>query len=654
MVAAAIVIAQQAIRYIIIAAVQLGIWTVLEKFVLPKINDGIRGIMVRFGVGEDEAKDIMANDLLEFAESVGIFAITLKSKLPLKVAELLGFTTKGWSKRVLSKKVTQLATSTGAGKLLGPTGQTIPTAAESVGIINVAKTALSGFGTAYKLLLSTLGVGFVGFIAVNNFIDFGNWNSGAYQKSAQKIIAFLTGGLLVPDADYRKSKTVSPEVFDKVYNAYKLEGVTGINNPFKNFSTAFTRDSLMDLLDEIGAKLLLTTGGASTKEVLKASVMFMVFGGGQTTQPTTATPTPSVSTPSVKVFTGVVTQGKLGEPGAFVARQTDLIDNVEELQEAAQNNLASFIMALPGRIVYEIKVVSSVTTKDGFVQRGTMQKVQTGTFSNGTPKYKTVFNKFATLNVYVIGAKGTRMKIDTVVLGPVNAANFTPTPQALQLAEEQIKSNIVTTDVNEINEITTNTPTEVKIIAKTFAGLTREIKAHVRVDDPFLIEGVEGAWYSTPTSINPLDGRSLAEYRSMGKNIPTLSQEQADEFFNYLLSSYKSYGAKQGWVNMWRNLRLTQPEVEKYLAGEMVGGHDLVRTDLQKTPETTIPSSNNPNKCNVATIAEFFDVNKTTYPRVAERAVLYEAWGLGLAAYYTGTAEQNNKFLAEVKRRSGC
>ena len=67
-----------------------------------------------------------------------------------------------------------------------------------------------------------------------------------------------------------------------------------------------------------------------------------------------------------------------------------------------------------------------------------------------------------------------------------------------------------------------------------------------------------------------------------------------------------------------------------------------------------VPTSNNPNKCFAGNIAEFFDVNKTQYPSVAERSKLYEEFGLGPATWYTGTAEQNFKLLTEFKRRSGC
>jgi len=81
------------------------------------------------------------------------------------------------------------------------------------------------------------------------------------------------------------------------------------------------------------------------------------------------------------------------------------------LKQAAANNLAPYLQALLGKIVYEVKVVSSIITKDGFKQTGTTQRIQTGTFANGTPKYKTVTNKFATLIVYAITDKGSRARL---------------------------------------------------------------------------------------------------------------------------------------------------------------------------------------------------------------------------------------------------
>lgn len=101
---------------------------------------------------------------------------------------------------------------------------------------------------------------------------------------------------------------------------------------------------------------------------------------------------------------------------------------------------------------------------------------------------------------------------------------------------------------------------------------------YLGVGDPFLIDGK--AYYSTPTSINTLDDRSLAEYQSMGKEIPTLTPEESDAFFRYAIVS----GNNQPYVvNSYRDLRLSQDQYEGYLSGQQVGTKDLIRADLGMT-----------------------------------------------------------------------
>jgi len=654
MISAIVPAAQIALRYIIIAAVQLGIWTTIERFVMPLIHGAITAVAVKFGVSESDAKDILSNDLLEFGETVGIFALTMKSKVPLKVAELLGFTTKGWSRRVLSQKVAGIATTAKVSIKASPIGGLGVTKTTAPSIISGARGLIKGFAVGYGILLGTFSTVFLGALVIGNWVDFGNWNNGAYQKKMQKLLAWISFGFLVPDTDYRQAKTLSPEIFNKVYETFKIEGAVGINDPYKSQTVIFTRDNLMDMLDVIGAELLRLEGSASTKTVLKHSLPFIIFTESVEAPVAQQQISQARSVPQIKVFTGVITQGKLGSPGAFVARETDLIDDMSELTQSAQNNLASFVMALAGRIVYEIKIVSSVVSKDGFVQRGTTQKIISGYNSVGAPKYKTVVNKFAQLNVYVLTGKGVRSKIDTVTLGPVNSASFQPSSSEIQLAESQIKSNIVTTDVNEINTIVTQTPTEVEVTPVVVASPYTSAVISIEPDEWFRIGGDNYVYRLGLTGIIRGDtwenfkaytarGRLITgDYRAVEDDIKTFTPEQIDQAWQELKTKTLEKGGGEELRNDHRNIR------------EFISKSTQTAQQTAQNTSNDIPPSNNPNKCNVGTIAEFFDVNRAVYPQLAERAILYEKWGLGLAAYYTGTAEQNNKFLAEVKRRSGC
>lgn len=599
-----------AIRALIQMAVTLGIISLAEKYVLPLINRGIAAIMEVFGVSEENAKDIMSNEILIFAESIGIGVLLLRTKIPTSIAEKLGFSSKGWGKRTLTGKAATVRSGTTASGIIVPGGMIVPTAIEASAIVLKAKSVLSGFSKAYVIILGTLSTTFLGFMVAGNFVDFGNWNSGAYQKTFQKIFSKITFGLLVPDEDYRKTKTVSPGVFDKVYNTYKLEGAVGINDPYKKMTVLFSRNALIDLLDIVGADLLRTTQRASTKDVLLASQLFIIFRESAEAQEVIAAVEKAAAIPKIKVFTGVLTQGKLGEAEPFIAREDDLIDSIDDLQTAAANNLASFIIALPGRIVYEIKIVPTITTKDGFIQRGTVQQIISGYTKAGAPKYRTVINKFAVIEVFVFTERNIRTKIQRIVLGPVDSVAFQPKAADLQIAEQSIKSNLTTSDISEIEKITTDQRIEIK-----------------QTETPIIKFQEREIW-------QPQAGEGTQAYL---QRLGNLGFETA--LFETSIPDIGRMAEPPTFPNIFPLKPSATPEQ---------------KTALGILPTIPLPPSNNPNRCLTATIAEFFDVNKINYPSVSDRSKLYEASGLGPASWYTGTAEQNIKLLTALKSRSAC
>ncbi|MEK7578897.1 MAG: hypothetical protein AAB456_04305, partial [Patescibacteria group bacterium] len=598
-----------AIRSLIQITVTLGLVTLAEKYVFPLVNRGIAAIMEVFGVSEEDAKDIMSNEIILFAESVAVGGALLKTKLPTKIAERLGFTSKGFGKRILSGKAANVRTNPISKTIIIPGQLPVPTAAEAAVITSKAISVLKGAAAAFNFLMKPLKTTFIGFLVFNNLVDFGNWNNGAYQKTFQKIFAAVTFGLLVPDADYRTTKTTSPAVFDKVFNTYKIEGVHSINDPFKGGEFLFTRDNLIDLLDKIGAELLRTTQKASTKDVLLASQLFMVFPFGEMPGPGLIPAAKAATIPQIKVFTGILTQGKLGEREPFVGRETDLIDSIDELQSAAANNLTQLIAALPGRIIYEIKIVSSITTKDGFIKRGQSQTIQSGSRKDGTPLFKTVINKFAVVDVFVFTERNVRTKIQRIVLGPVDSIRFQPKPNELQIAEQTIKANLTTSDTSEINKIISENPVTVEIAPQ--------------LPDPTL--PAEPALPVSPVA--------------SGATGPVVGVQKAagETFTDWII--------RTGF----------NPVV---ITKDFQPGYDP-NTDQNFTanifnpPGQEAPVSTNPNKCFAKTIAEFFDAEKKKYPSVEERSINYESYGLGPKDWYTGTGDQNVKLLTEFKKRSG-
>ncbi|MEK7068516.1 MAG: hypothetical protein AAB964_01740, partial [Patescibacteria group bacterium] len=58
--------------------------------------------------------------------------------------------------------------------------------------------------------------------------------------------------------------------------------------------------------------------------------------------------------------------------------------------------------------------------------------------------------------------------------------------------------------------------------------------------------------------------------------------------------------------------------------------------------------------CAASTLFDWYGAQDKTLPTVSERSKIYASLSLGIESYYTGTAEQNTKLLAALKRQAGC
>lgn len=614
------VIVAIAIRYIIMAAVQLGLWSLLEKFGIPLLNGAIAGIIQFFGVSEETAQDIMANKILLAFEEVGIFAVTLRTKLPIKFAERLGFTSKGYAVRRMTTVAGVKAEAEVAKIVVSKTAGAVITATEATAAVETAKVMKLGFKPAYDIIVKIVGVTFLGFMVVGNWIDFGNWNNGAYQKSMQKFIAWITFGALVPDEDYRKSLTVSDAIFTKIFNTFKLGGATGIQDPFKGVDVPFTRENLLDLTDKVGSTLLLTDGTASAKKVLAAVLPMIIFIEGadldkilssSAVAPANASGT-GTTIQIAKVFTGIVSQGVVGAGLVFTPRPDDMIDSIEELKAAASNNLAPFLNTLLGKIVYEVKVVSSVISKDGFKQTGTSQKIVTGYYSNGQPKYKNVTNKFATLVVYALTDKGSRAKLTTIVLGPTNSAKLTVAQNDLQTLQNELPALVTTSNINEITNIKNTTD---KFNTTTGAPNPDYVAPPAPPVQQTASELDLGTlkWFH---NLNPQEGQAT--------NVSGV----AIVFKNGNITRQSD-----GAIIDWNTGTATIP-------ASASGTGSAVSSPVPTQPKAG---------ANATTLFDWYQAQGQALPSVSARSQIYAGFGLGQAAYYTGTAEQNTKLLAALK-----
>jgi len=627
------------VRVLIQASTQVGILLVAEKLLSPLTGLAKRAVQAAFNMTEEEAEDTIANEIIDAFALIGIIGLSIKTKLPTKVAERLGFSSKGFTRRKPSSKLPAGGKSNAATNVAVARTARILTTAEATTVVNNAKVSLSGFKIAYDFLFKFLGVGFLGALVVAQWIDFGNWNSGAYQKKMQKVLATITFGFLVPDEDYRKTKTASADVFTKVFNAYKLEGAVGINDPFKLQSVVFTRDNLLDVVDQVGAGLLLSTGEASTKNVLLATQMMIVFkdlrdvpGGVVGTGAATA------GGRVVKAFTGVVSQGVLGSSTVFKARPDDLIEDIGELQEAINNNIAPWIVALPNKIVFEIKVVSSVIV-NGLRKVGQAHRVKSGTNTDGTDRFKTISNKFAIADLFFITASGGRSKLASIILGPTNAVSFQPKSAELLEIGSKVGENIITHDTDEINSVVSRTP-------------TAAVEPVVFVPEPTVRPSVGQTAAATPTT----------------PRVKIPPEPNIKEFFLQRGAEGRNRQLEKRTVQSMVEQGMTIDEVVALMQNELEGGRSnqfyQVTIDWYKqmvaaktsaeAGETGLPEPSElpPGALEASTLFQFYQALGKTLPNIQNRSLIYQALGLGQSGLYTGTEEQNTKLLRSLQGKS--
>lgn len=115
------------VRAVIQLGTTLGLWWLAEKTVLPILEEAIVQIARLGGNTPEESRQLLRNEILDAAESFGVGVVVLRTKMPTKMAEKLGFTAKGWGKKPVKTKAKEVlgppapkpAPSSGAGGILG-------------------------------------------------------------------------------------------------------------------------------------------------------------------------------------------------------------------------------------------------------------------------------------------------------------------------------------------------------------------------------------------------------------------------------------------------------------------------------------------------------------------------------------------------------
>ena len=520
-------------------------------------------------------------------------------------------------------------------------------------------------------------------MATNQMIDNGSIAPGLRLGTLKDIQATIN--------EYKGNQ--SPGPFSKaefISYAASLErkGIIGINNPARRQTTAYSRDALADVILYVygdyatrGVKLTLTKiyPLITPHLILPAGVqapagsVSSAFSGAVPSAPAgTYAPTAQAGTTAqTKIFTGPLASGTLGASAEFYARPDDLIEDSGELTLAAQNNLAAFWQSLSGKVAFQVALVSSVKTRDGFTQKGAPIQVISGYTTAGKPKYKTVYHKFAVLTLKVQPQSGNPVTLATINLGPVNPVQFNASPSMLTDIAAAIKKDTFTSDVSQITEIVTSqavsvssTPTNAPPSAISGHATSSQERKTDRFGHSLPLEGEDfrvvgdtarsavynvragqmdqtgspggiantrfsanGVVYEKGSPTPPLGPQTTVVWLEPGYTGTAWSNTNAADAYD------RSHGA-----GAWERLTAyNKADLEEHV--RLFGSLSLSANTRQRGAGL-----------NAATLAEFYAANGEALPTVEIRSKLYEQAGLGAASTFVGTAEQNTKLLAWLKK----
>ena len=250
--------------------------------------------------------------------------------------------------------------------------------------------------------------------------------------------------------------------------------------------------------------------------------------------------------------------------------------------------------------------------------------------------------------------KLSKAKISSIVLGPTDAVKLQPKTNELKNIETAIKQDLFTSNVADITTIQTAQPItitappvqpEATIITPAPAGI---IKPTIKQRDYFVefdqfftqvfyIDN--GRLISSPQFSSILNDQERPTYGNHGGQTGEAIRRLKEK--GYPVDSYP-----HKMFHHEINGRYVD-EVATRTFEEFFGVSAAPATITQITK----PASST---CLLSTLYAWYTAQGQTLPSIGQRATLYEQLGLGLAAYYLGTAEQNAKLLNSLKRNNGC
>lgn len=357
---------------------------------------------------------------------------------------------------------------------------------------------------------------------------------------------------------------------------------------------------------------------------------------------------------STKIFTGLAAQGSLGSADLFVETQAGIIESAAGLRNAALANLVPFVNGIQNRLQYDIKIVSSVTSRDGFKQTGAAQKVLVGYNKKGAPKYKTLVNRFAVMHLFMLSDTKHRFKVATLTLGPTDAAKLHPDSAALR----QLNDSIAQFFGKNVTPATVNIQPE-QTIEPTPAAPPRMPEQPAAGQVTAATPIVQPAAAPPPTAstavpmVQPQDlNRLLAEQEKLVRsNAKNALDKIAIERRTQVSFVFPDGTLIEAGLNPSQAPSVRIVDLLSGIAAADVPPEFLDEGRRQRAAEKGFDFST---ACAATSLAEWFPRRGMDLPPVEERSRMWEGLGLGPRTFYTGTGEQNMILLGELKRRAGC
>lgn len=626
----------QILRQIIMAVATGAIVTGGQELLDGTAKEAVKSVRDEEGLTEEEAKGIVGNILIDLATNSALIFATLKTGAGVKAAEWLGLTSRGFAKKTLSTKAAQVAAKPASAVAVATAKSWVPKILKIVAIP----------GSIVWLTN-----------AIANIIE-----PGIYKPEQTNAIYKKLG---IPFQYPASTTQLQPGPFDnqqfKDYaNALEAAGIQGIKNEDKKYFNLYSRQLLADLINLLYGQEILKGNAPSAKQMIPLIAPYLIGAKGTISLPSDTKSTSSAvatGNTGVKVFTGILSSGKLGDGLEFEARPDDLIENIGELQQAINNNAAPFVASLLGRLIYEVKIVSSVLV-GGMRKYGTSQTIQVGQNKNGSAKMKTIVNKFAVMDIYLAKEDGGRTKLKTIVLGPTNALNFQPTTTDLTGLSARISKDLITSNTDEISVVATNTPTSIVAPSAGGTGTSGEVQAEQQQ------EPAPAGYIRIPQGTQVFDVQTGAYLFTAGAGAMVQEAQTISDGRGGFTTKGYSFKYPPGYIppiaSRVEGGVVSTPQVAQSSQGASIpSSTEAPRESTQvqsgpigtQQPTITIGATKTLPQAalSASSLYEFYTAQGLSLPSLSTRAALYQSLGLGQATFYAGTAEQNTKLLQKLK-----